>query len=79
LSRGRRGGRPAETREHFPWSDRRGDIWRLVDTLSDARYDRKGDEMQDAGLYVAMDPWNCHFLHCWRAPSVSGLRGVAGR
>jgi hypothetical protein len=33
---------------------------RLDDALSGEVYDRGGDEMRDAGLYVDLEPWKCH-------------------
>lgn len=36
--------------------------WRLDDALSDECYDRNGDEMRDAGLYVGLQPWQCHLF-----------------
>ena len=38
----------------------RGRQWRLDDALSGESYDRSGDEMRDAGLYVDLGPWQCH-------------------
>ena len=45
----------------MPWSDLRGESWRLADALSDAVYVRNGDELASAGLYVELGPWgyNC--------------------
>jgi hypothetical protein len=40
----------------LPWDDLRGRSWRLADALSDAVYDRSGDDLRD-GLYVALEPW----------------------
>jgi hypothetical protein len=31
--------------------------------LSGQIYDRSGDEMRDAGLYVDLKPWECHLFH----------------
>ena len=36
--------------------DLRGRSWRLADALSDAVFERSGDDLRD-GLYVALDPW----------------------
>jgi len=38
--------------------------WLLTDTLSGATYAREGDELAQAGLYVELKAWGCHFLHC---------------
>jgi hypothetical protein len=36
--------------------------WRLTDEFSGATYDRRGDEIREAGLYVGLDPWQFHVL-----------------
>jgi Alpha amylase, catalytic domain len=36
--------------------------WRLTDLLSDAVFERDGNEMLSAGLYVDLQPWGCHFM-----------------
>ena len=41
--------------------------WRLADALSDAVYERSGDDLRD-GLYVALDPWGSNLFDltaCW--------------
>jgi hypothetical protein len=48
-----------------PWDELRGKTWRLNDVLLDEIYDRRGNEMRDAGLYVDLKPWQCHFLQMW--------------
>ncbi len=58
-----------QARVQIPWADVRGETWRLGDVLSDATYDREGDEMQTAGLYVELGPWNCNIFHCDRLQS----------
>jgi hypothetical protein len=40
----------------------RGANWRLIDALSDASYDRDGNEMAASGLYVELQPWRYYFL-----------------
>ena len=52
----------AQARVHVPWDELRGKQWRLNDVLSGESYDRSGDEMRDAGLYVELGPWNCHLF-----------------
>jgi len=47
---------------HVPWDQLRGKKWRLIDILSDETYERSGDEMRDAGLYVDLGPWRCHLF-----------------
>jgi len=58
-----------QARVQIPWADVRGETWHLSDVFSGATYDRDGDEMQAAGLYLELEPWNCHFFHCDRLPS----------
>ena len=50
----------AQARVQVPWDELRGKTWRLSDVLSGETYDRGGDEMRDAGLYVDLKPWQCH-------------------
>ena len=52
----------AQARVHLPWDELRGKTWRLNDLLSGQAYDRSGDEMRDAGLYVDLRPWQCHLF-----------------
>ncbi len=51
-----------QARVHAPWDELRGKQWHLDDILSDESYDRSGDEMRDAGLYVELGPWQCHLF-----------------
>jgi hypothetical protein len=52
----------AQARVHVPWDELRGRQWRLEDALTGASYDRNGDEMRDAGMYVELKPWQCHLF-----------------
>jgi hypothetical protein len=52
----------AQARIHLPWTDLGGGVWRLADALSDASYDRAGDEMEQQGLYVGLQPWEAQIL-----------------
>jgi hypothetical protein len=52
----------AQARVQVPWDELRGKQWRLNDVLSGQTYDRSGDEMRDAGLYVELQPWQCHLF-----------------
>lgn len=45
-----------------PWDDLMGKTWLLNDVLSGESYDRSGDEMWNAGLYVDLGPWRWHFF-----------------
>jgi hypothetical protein len=44
----------------LPFTDLNGVAWRLQDLLSDAIYDRNGDDLQYGGLYLDMKPWQYH-------------------
>ena len=46
-----------QARIHAPWDELQGKQWRLEDLLSGEAYERCGDEMKDAGLYVELGPW----------------------
>ena len=52
----------AQARVHVPWDELRGKQWRLSDVLSGETYERSGNEMRDAGLYVELGPWKCHLF-----------------
>lgn len=52
----------AQARVQVPWEEVRGETWHLVDTLSNASYDRDGDEMASSGLYVELEPWSYSFF-----------------
>ncbi len=45
-----------------PWADLRGKMWSLLDLLEGISYQRSGDEMVNAGLYVELGPWEFHFF-----------------
>jgi hypothetical protein len=51
-----------QARVRVPWVDLAGSVWRLNDALSEARYDRDGDEIQNQGLYVDLAPWQGHIF-----------------
>lgn len=51
-----------QARVHMPWDELRARQWRLDDVLSSESYDRSGDEMRNAGLYVDLTPWKCHLF-----------------
>ena len=55
-------GGTAQARVHVPWDELGRKTWRLDDALSGEAYDRSGDEMRDAGLYVDLGPWQCHLF-----------------
>jgi hypothetical protein len=57
---------PLQARVRVPWADAGGGKWRLVDALSGATFERDGDEMLSAGLYVDLGAWKYHFFQCLR-------------
>ncbi len=52
----------SEGRVAIPWDDLRNQFWRLSDSFSGEVFDRHGDELVGAGLYVNLLPWGFHFL-----------------
>ncbi len=56
-----------QARVRVPWEEVRRASWRLIDALSDASYDRDGNEMAASGLYVELGPWGYCFFQCRRA------------
>ena len=44
----------------LPFTNHTGGQWRLQDTLSEACYDRDGNDLRLAGLYLDLDPWQFH-------------------
>ena len=55
-------------RVHGPWDELSGKTWRLDDGLSGQSYERSGDEMREAGLYVGLEPWQCHLFQVHAVP-----------
>ena len=41
--------------------------WRLEDLLSEARYDRDGNDLESRGLYLDMAPWGYHVFKLKKA------------
>jgi hypothetical protein len=52
----------AQARVQVPGDGIRGKTWRLVDVLTGDTWDRDGDEMGGAGLYIDLAPWGCSFF-----------------
>jgi hypothetical protein len=50
----------------LPWHDLRGRHFRLRDCLSDACYDRAGDDLAARGLYLDMSAWQYHIFEVAR-------------
>ncbi|WP_250034350.1 alpha-amylase family glycosyl hydrolase [Paractinoplanes maris] len=57
--------RGARTHVRLPWPSA-GSRWRLTDLLDDRVFDRDGDDLDAAGLYVDLPPWGCHLLEVRR-------------
>ncbi|MBV9206984.1 MAG: alpha-amylase [Actinobacteria bacterium] len=55
-------GQPAQARIRLGWPDLAGRGWRLTDILSQAAFDRDGDELAGPGLFVALGPWQFHLI-----------------
>jgi hypothetical protein len=55
-------GHGTQGRVMLPWEGLRGRSWRLTDLLDDEAFDRDGDELASAGLYVDLPPWRAHVL-----------------
>ena len=53
---------PAQGRVRLPGSELQGQNWRLNDLLCEVTFERGGSEMHNEGLYVALGPWQYHFL-----------------
>ncbi|HZV80528.1 MAG TPA: alpha-amylase family glycosyl hydrolase, partial [Geobacteraceae bacterium] len=45
-----------------PWDELRDTMWLLDDRLSGESFERNGNDMRDAGLYVELGPWECHLF-----------------
>jgi hypothetical protein len=55
-------GRSAQARIRVTVVGIQGATWRLVDVLTGETWDRDGNEMGGAGLYVDLGPWRCNFF-----------------
>jgi Alpha amylase, catalytic domain len=62
----------AQARVRVPWDELRGKEWRLKDVLSGESYDRSGSEMRGAGLYVDLQPWQCHLFEVCALVTIHG-------
>ena len=51
-----------QARVRVPWEEVRGETWHLIDALSEASYDRDGNELAASGLYVELQPWSYSFF-----------------
>jgi hypothetical protein len=55
------GGR-SQCQVKVPWDELKGTSCCLIDLLTGAVYERKGDEMVDPGIYIDLEAWGFHFL-----------------
>jgi hypothetical protein len=55
-------GDPAQGRIRLGWGDLAGREWRMTDLLRGTAYDRDGNELSGAGLFVDLGPWEFHLL-----------------
>ncbi len=55
-------GGPAQGQVQLPWGDLGGRTWSLRDRLDGREFDRDGDGLTRDGLFVALEPWQSHFL-----------------
>ena len=53
---------PSQALTRLPWEDLHGRTWRLTDSLTGETFERSGDGMTGAGLFVSLEPWRWHFL-----------------
>lgn len=70
--------RPSQARVKVDWKNLSGGTWRLADPLSNAAYDRSGDELLSSGLYVDLGPWGYHFFHCSRLEAQKTVEPSSG-
>ncbi|MGE5295296.1 MAG: alpha-amylase family glycosyl hydrolase [Solirubrobacterales bacterium] len=61
------------------WDEFRGTTWQMTDLFTGREYERGGDEMYAAGLYVDLPPWGYHLLTLVRAKQQVPLPGNEGR
>jgi hypothetical protein len=61
---------PNQSQCYVPLSfpDLGGRQWRLNDLMSDAQYDRDGNELQSRGLYLDLAPWRYHVSQLRKLP-----------
>ncbi|HVJ81536.1 MAG TPA: alpha-amylase family glycosyl hydrolase [Planctomycetia bacterium] len=57
---------PSKCYVRLPFSDLAGSEWRLEDLLSDALYDRSGDDLAAKGLFLDVPAWKPHVFKLTR-------------
>ncbi len=66
-----------QARVRVPWEKVRGETWHLIDALSDASYDRDGNEMAASGLYIELQPWSyCFFQYHLAGQAITTSRAT---
>lgn len=65
---------PAAAQVHVPWAGVAGVTWQLDDLLSGDRFERDGDEVAGAGLFVRLPSWGTHVLE-WTPTPPTAERG----
>ena len=63
-------GQPAQGRVPLGWADLVGQRCHLADLISEAVFERSGDELAGPGLFVALQAWHFHVLAL--QPAVTG-------
>ena len=53
---------PAQGRVPLDWPILAGRSWSFSDLLQGSTFDRDGDELASPGLFVDLQPWQCHLL-----------------
>jgi len=52
----------SQGRIHLPWNNIAGKTWNLIDVVNEDIFQRDGNEMHQAGLFVDLPAWRFHFL-----------------
>lgn len=55
---------------HLPFDELNGNIFRLKDLMSEAVYDRDGDDLSHRGLYLDLPPWGNHVFGIYLLPDI---------
>jgi hypothetical protein len=55
----------AQGQVRLPWDELTGKSWQMTDLFTGQRYERRGDEMCNPGMYVDLPLWGFHVLTCW--------------
>jgi hypothetical protein len=55
---------PAQGLLRVPWDELPGHDWQLAELLGTETFERNGDEMRGAGIYIDLPPWGYHLLEC---------------